>query len=243
MSVTVQYARADARDAIQAVVDAAALPPCRLVVAAAEGNLDREHFVGEATTRALARLKHSGTFTGRMDDPNWDAGIALSSVATALAATHPAYFAAVVAHELAHAYMALDDIQAHVYGLFVQNYHSAITGKEHWNHHRLPHERIANEFALHVTIPRWGRHRLNDECVDVGATSGHPCESHASALMHFDVARRIDALRGDLMVYAQPFAARLISEWDRVHTSQADDRRRSLTQYATHIRTLFDGAR
>ena len=77
---SIDFVRAGPELAIRRVIEACALPECRLLVAPGEPRLDGMA-LGETIPRTLAYHAHSGAFTGHRD-AEWDVGVAFAPIVT-----------------------------------------------------------------------------------------------------------------------------------------------------------------
>lgn len=92
----------------------------------------------------------------------WDAAVVLSSRTAALWKSYPAYFVHVLAHELGHARIALEDPDLHVYSAFLeQNRRILWEGTEVLPCH-LPVEEVLDAFARHTAETLCGGRWLED---------------------------------------------------------------------------------
>ena len=234
---TVIFAREGPHAEIQQVVDACGLPDCRLLIVPDEPMLDGVA-LGEATLRSLAHHRHSGAFTGRRDDA-WDVGIALSTLATSLAPKYPAYFAAIVSHELGHLWIALSDQEAHIYSLFLWNHRAELGPCGPSEYHAQPLERAADAYAVDVVSRVFGRQQLRNECAEAAALDPVRLAPHARALRQVDGADTIARYRDDLAAVYGPCAQAALTAWKRAHESATERGTRSITNDAPPIAGLF----
>ncbi len=237
MSPLVEFVRAGPEPAIWRVIHACALPECRLLVLPDEPMLAGKA-LGETVPRTLAHHMHSGAFTGRRDGA-WDVGVALSPLATGLAAQLPAYFAAIIAHELGHVRIALADPDVNVYSLFLWSHRQELVACRPIQYHALPTERACNQFAVGVVAGLFSRSQLLAECAAAAALEPISLAPHANALAGLDGGDTLDGVREELRATYLACAESAADAWRREHAAAKLRGMRSLTNDAPPIETLF----
>lgn len=234
---SITFVRAGPEPAIRRVIEACALPDCRLLLAPGEPKLDRLA-LGETIPRSLAYHVHSGAFTGYRDG-EWDFGVAVAPLVTSLSEQLPAFFAAIVAHELGHVRIALADPSLHVYSLFLWQHRGELGACQSIKYHALPTERACNQFAVLVATRLFNRRQLRDECVEAAALKPVRLGPHASVLSDLEGEDALGGIRAALAATYLPCANSAADAWAREHAAATRRGTRSFTNDAPPIETLF----
>ncbi len=174
--------------------------------------------LGECIPRALLKYAPGERVFDQHKSQDWDCGIAVSKKVCLLKEQYPAYFAYILGHELAHAFVCLTDISIHIQSSLVEKFIRDASEDRITQATELPDEVLSDRFGIHIAERIFSREKLNADithllkmpnCKDAVRLRKVLSLSGSSNLG--DLRR----LRDDLVAISKPYKARLIELWEK----------------------------
>ena len=174
-------------------------------------------------TQSVGRLHGLWTFGA------WDAAVVVTSRATDLYSSCPAFVAWILAHELAHALLAVREPDVAGLSFFVQeNIRDAAPGMS-FEWYELPHEDICDRYGRFVAESFLGQEHFYSEIRTLADGEGSPMGSaRLSRLLNTPPLTELPSVLPTLREFVRPFARELRRIW-------SEDAQRGDKSYVAHL--------